>query len=123
VTGYKVVWQGQIYQSSWYNQGTAPGSAGGDAPTGPWQALGPVPAGSHPPATVPLTTGHYPIWSASKIYHAGDRVRFGGLPYEARFYTAGQQPLPALPADPSAAWTPLFKYAGEPTTTTATAAN
>jgi chitinase len=120
VTGYKVVWQGQIYQASWYNQGTAPGSAGGDAPTGPWQALGPVPPGSHAPATVPLATGRYPTWSASKIYHAGDRVRFGGLPYEARFYTAGAQPLPALPADPSAAWTPLFKYAGEPTTSTST---
>jgi chitinase len=120
VTGYKVVWQGQIYQSNWYNQGTAPGSAGGDAPTGPWQALGPVPPSSHPPATVPLATGHYPTWSATKVYHAGDRVRFGGLPYEARFYTAGQQPLRALPADPSAAWTPLFKYAGEPTTSSTT---
>jgi chitinase len=118
VTGYKIVWQGQIYQASWYNQGAAPGSAGGDAPTGPWQALGPVPPGSHAPATVPLATGRYPTWSASTVYHAGERVRFGGLPYEARFYSHGQQPLRALPADPSAAWTPLYKYAGEPTTNT-----
>ena len=118
VTGYKIVWQGQIYQASWYNQGTAPGSAGGDAPTGPWQALGPVPPGSHAPAIVPLTTGAYPQWSASKIYHAGQRVRVGGLPYEARYYTHGEQPVRAIPADPSAAWTPLFQYAGEPTTTT-----
>jgi chitinase len=118
VTGYKIVWQGQIYQASWYNQGTAPGSAGGDASTGPWQALGPVPPGSHAPATVVLTTGAYPKWSASKIYHAGERVRFGGLPYEARYYTQGQSPVRALPADPSAAWTPLYKVAGEPTTST-----
>jgi chitinase len=118
VTGYKVVWQGQIYQASWYNQGTPPGSAGGDAPDGPWQALGPVPPGSHAPATVVLATGAYPTWSASKIYRAGQRVRFGGLPYEARYYTHGDQPVRALPADPSAAWTPLYKYAGEPTTAT-----
>ena len=116
VTGYKVVWQGQIYQASWYNQGTAPGSAGGDAPTGPWQPLGPVPPGSHAPAIVPLTTGAYPNWSLSRIYHAGERVRFGGLPYEARYYTHGQPPVRAIPADPSAAWTPLYKYAGEPAT-------
>jgi chitinase len=120
VTGYKIVWQGQIYQASWYNQGTAPGSAGGDAPTGPWQALGPVPSGSHAPAIVPLTTGAYPQWSASKVYHSGQRVRLGGLPYEARYYTHGDQPVRVLPADPSAAWTPLYKYAGEPTTTPTT---
>ena len=120
VTGYKVVWQGQIYQASWYNQGTPPGSAGGDAPTGPWQALGPVPPGSHAPAIVPLTTGAYPRWSAAKVYHAGERIRFGGLPYEARYYSHGQQPVRALPADPSAAWIPLYKYAGEPTTSTGT---
>jgi chitinase len=118
VTGYKIVWQGQIYQASWYNQGTAPGSAGGDAPTGPWQALGPVPPGSHAPTAVPVATGHYPTWSATKVYHAGQRVRFGGLPYQARYYTQGDQPLRVLPADPSVPWLPLFKDAGEPTTNT-----
>jgi chitinase len=120
VTGYKVVWQGQIYQASWYTQGTAPGSAGGDAPDGPWQALGPVPPDSHAPAIVVLATGAYPNWSASKVYRTGDRVRAGGLPYEARYYSRGEQPVRALPADPSAAWTPLYKYAGEPTTTAST---
>ncbi len=41
--GYKVVWQGQIYQAGWWNQGTAPGTAAADSPDGPWQPIGPVP--------------------------------------------------------------------------------
>lgn len=118
VSGYKVVWQGQIYQAGWYNQGTAPGSAGGDSPTGPWQSLGPVPPGSRAPRIVRLATGDARAWSPTTVYHAGQRVSFDGLPYRARWYTEGQQPLDTLPPDPSAPWQPLFKYAGEPTATT-----
>jgi len=37
-----------------------------------------------------------------------------GLPYQARWYTQGEQPKAELPSDPSAPWDPLFKYPGEP---------
>jgi chitinase len=112
--GYKVVWQGQIYQSGWWNQGTPPGTAATDSPSGPWQPIGPVPPGSKAPTLVKLVPGNFPGWSASQVYHEGDRISFQGLPYEARWYTQGEQPLPELPADPSAPWEPLFKYPGEP---------
>jgi chitinase len=114
VAGYKVVWQGQIYQSAWWNQGTPPGTAAADSPSGPWQPIGPVPAGSKAPTLVKLVSGNVPGWSASQVYHEGDRVSFQGLPYEARWYTQGEQPLAELPSDPSAPWEPLFKYPGEP---------
>jgi chitinase len=113
--GYKVVWQGQIYQAGWWNQGTAPGTAAADSPSGPWQPIGPVPAGSHAPKLVKLVSGDLARWSPSSVYHGGDRVSFEGLPYQARWYTQGEQPLPELPPDPSAPWEPLFKYPGEPT--------
>jgi chitinase len=114
-TGYKVVWQGQIYQSGWWNQGTPPGTTGGDAPSGPWQPIGPVPAGSTAPTLVKTVSGPLgPKWSPSAVYHEGDRVNFDGLPYQARWYTQGEQPLAQLPSDPSAPWEPLFKYPGEP---------
>jgi chitinase len=113
--GYKVVWQGQIYQAGWWNQGTAPGTAAADSPSGPWQPIGPVPAGSHAPKLVKLASGNLSKWSPSSVYHGGDRVTFEGLPYQARWYTQGEQPLPELPPDPSAPWEPLFKYPGEPT--------
>jgi chitinase len=116
--GYKVVWQGQIYQAGWWNQGTPPGTAAADSPNGPWQPIGPVPAGSKAPKLVKLVSGDFPSWSPTRVYHEGDRVSFQGLPYQARWYTQGEQPLAELPADTSAPWEPLFKYPGEPASTT-----
>jgi chitinase len=113
-SGYKVVWQGQIYQSGWWNQGTPPGTVAADAPNGPWQAIGPVPPGSQAPKLQNTFNGKVPAWSPTRVYHEGDRVSFRDLPYEARYYTQGEQPKPELPADPSAPWEPLFKYPGEP---------
>jgi chitinase len=113
-SGYKIVWQGQIYQSGWWNQGTPPGTAAADSPSGPWQPIGPVPSGSHAPKLVKLDKGNHPKWSPATVYHEGDRVTFEKLPYKARWYTQGEQPLAELPSDPSAPWEPLFKYPGEP---------
>jgi chitinase len=112
--GYKVVWQGQIYQAGWWNQGTPPGTAAADSPSGPWQPIGPVPDGSKAPKLVKIDKGDHPKWSPTTVYHEGDKVNFEGLPYEARWYTQGEQPLAELPSDPSAPWEPLFKYPGEP---------
>jgi chitinase len=114
VTGYKVVWQGQVYQANWWNQGIPPGSAAGSA-TSPWQLIGPVPAGSRAPEPVLLASGHYSRWSPTAVYHQGQRVSFEGLPYQARWYTRAEQPLTELPDDPSSPWEPLFTYPGEPT--------
>jgi len=116
VAGYKVVWQGQIYEASWWNQGTPPGSAAADSPTGPWQPIGPVPADSHAAKLVMLVEGDLPRWSPTAVYHQGDQVEFDDFPYRARWYTKGEQPIANLPADPSAPWEPLFKYPGEPST-------
>ncbi len=118
--GYKVVWQGQIYQSGWWNQGTPPGTVSSDSPSGPWQPIGPVPADSKAPGLIKLDKGDHPNWSATKIYHEGDTVTFRGLPYKARWYTQGEQPLQELPSNPSAPWEPLFKYPGEPNSSTTT---
>jgi chitinase len=117
VAGYKVVWQGQIYQAGWWNQGTAPGTTAADSPDGPWQPIGPVPPGSTSPQLVKTDTGSHPGWSPSDVYHEGDKVSFKGLPYRARWYTQGEQPLAELPPNPSTPWEPLFKYPGEPTST------
>ena len=118
VAGYKVVWQGQIYQAGWWNQGTPPGTVATDSPSGPWQPIGPVPANSTAPNLVKLDKGSHPEWSATKVYHEGDTVTFRGYPYRARWYTQGEQPLAELPSDPSAPWEPLFKYPGEPSALT-----
>ncbi len=114
-TGYKVVWQGEIYQASWWSQGTPPDAASAGPPSGPWEPIGPVPAGSRAPKLVLLVPNTLASWSPTAVYRAGDRVSYGGLPYQARWYTQGDQPLDDLPADPGTPWQPLFKFPGEPT--------
>ena len=114
VSGYKVVWQNGIYEASWWTQGTPPGSAAADSPSGPWQLIGPVPAGSHAPKPVLTVSGHFRRWSPAAVYRQGEQVSFAGLPYRARWYTHGEQPLGELPSSPGSPWKPLFSYPGEP---------
>jgi chitinase len=116
VTGYKVVWNGQIYQAGYWTQGTPPDSATSSA-ANPWQLIGPVPAGSHAPKAILLNKQAHPAWSPTTVYRQGDIVEFGGLPFEARYYTRGSQPLKTLPANPNSPWEPLFTYPGEPNDT------
>ena len=118
VTGYKVVWQGQIYQANWWSQGTPPQSTDADSTTGsPWLLIGPVPAGSKGFKPVLTASTKQPPWSATTVYQEGARVEFDGLPYRARWYTKGDQPLDQLPGNPNSPWEPLFKAPGEPTDT------
>jgi chitinase len=118
VAGYKVVWQGEIYQANWWSQGDAPGSTAATSTTaGPWLLIGPVPAGSTAYTPSLLVSGNQPDWSATTVYHEGKRVSFHGLPYQARWYTKGNQPLDELPSNPNSPWEPLFTAPGEPTDT------
>jgi chitinase len=118
VAGYKVIWQGAIYQANWWSQGDAPGSSSTSSTTSsPWLLIGPVAADSTAYTPTLLDTTTEPAWSATTVYHQGQRVSFNGLPYEARFYTKGDQPLDELPSNPSSPWEPLFTAPGEPTDT------
>ena len=113
-TGYKVVWHREIYQATWWNQGTPP-----DAATAIRRAAmaadRPGPAGSRRRSWSRPAPGDFRPWSPNVVYHQGDRVSFEGLPYQARWYTQGEQPLNDLPSDPGVPWEPLFKFPGEPT--------
>jgi chitinase len=118
VAGYKVVWQGTIYQANWWSQGTAPGSSATDSTASdPWLLIGPVPSGSVAYTPSLMASSNQPVWSATTVYHEGQRVSFHGLPYAARWYTKGNQPLDVLPSNPSSPWEPLFTAPGEPTDT------
>jgi chitinase len=118
VAGYKVVWQDEIYQANWWSQGDAPGSTAASSTTaGPWLLIGPVPAGSTAYTPSLLVSATQPAWSATTVYREGQRVSFHGLPYQARWYSKGNQPLDELPSDPNSPWQPLFTAPGEPTDT------
>lgn len=114
VSGYKVVWQGEIYEARWWTQATPPGSLSAASSSNPWLLIGPVPAGSHMPKLVSLVSAKLPSWSPTSVYREGDRVSFAGLPYRARWYTQGEQPREELPSSTGVPWEPLFEYPGEP---------
>lgn len=112
--GYKVVRDGEIYQAKWYTQGQDPATVVQYPSETPWQLIGPVLAGSHPPTTTTLPVGTYRAWSPTSTYTAGRQVLFNGLPYQAKWYNVAQSPA-AQATDPSGSpWQALFTIPGEP---------
>ena len=111
---YKVVRNGEIYQAKWFSQGQDPATVVQYPSQTPWQLIGPVLPGSHPPTTTTLPTGTYPAWSPRRTYVAGQRVLFNGLPYQSKWYNVAQSPAAAATNPTGSPWTALFTWPGEP---------
>jgi chitinase len=112
--GYKVVWHSVVYQAKWANTGTDPSADDSGGTPNPWSVIGPVTPGDIRPTPIPQVTGVTAVWNPATDYRRGDRVTFGGLPYEARWTTKGDAPSTEYPVDPSEPWAPLFAVPGEP---------
>jgi chitinase len=112
--GYTVVWHHAIYQAMWFAQGQAPDTPVASAGQSPWLLLGPVLAGE--PALKPklLVSSVRQTWSLATAYRAGARVLYGGLPFEAKWYSQGVPPDTNLPESSQSPWLPLFTIPGEP---------
>lgn len=114
VTGYKVVQGGEIYQAKWYSSGQDPAAQYQYSWQSPWELLGPVlPTDRAPVIVVPPGT-HYPAWSASRLYVAGQHVLYKGLPYQAKWSSQGVAPGVDAGQQPSSPWRPLYRIPGEP---------
>jgi chitinase len=111
---YKVVRDGEIYQAKWFSQGQDPATVVQYPSETPWQLIGPVLAGSHPPTTTTLPSGTYPVWSPRTNYVQGQRVLFAGLPYQAKWYNQAQSPAAAATDPTGSPWTALSTWPGEP---------
>jgi cellulose synthase/poly-beta-1,6-N-acetylglucosamine synthase-like glycosyltransferase len=112
--GYKVVENGEIYQAKWYNSGDDPSAQVQDSWQTPWELLGPVVPGQGAAAITKLPAGTYPAWSVNTPYHAGNKVLYQGLPYQAKWSNQGVSPATAA-ADPGgSAWKALYTIPGEP---------
>lgn len=111
---YKVVREGEIYEAKWYTQGQDPATVVQYPSQTPWQLIGPVLAGSHPPTTTTLPPGTDPTWSPRTTYTAGQRVLFEGLPYQAKWYNVAQSPAAEATDPTSSPWEALFRIPGEP---------
>jgi chitinase len=117
ITGYKVVREGYVYQAKWYNQADDPAAETQFSYQTPWLLIGPVLPGSHAPTIPTLTPGTYPAWNAKTIYHTGAKVLRDGLPYQAKYYSQGDDPLAAAAGSSDSPWTPDYTIPGEPKTT------
>ncbi|MFI5897160.1 chitinase [Actinoplanes sp. NPDC051513] len=114
VTGYKVVWHGVVYEAKWASSGVDPSAAGDASTPNPWAVIGPVTSTDAAPKPTPTVTGVTAQWNTTTMYVRGDKVLFGGLPYQARWSTKGDVPSTEYPVDPDDPWQPLFTVPGEP---------
>jgi chitinase len=114
--GYKVVRHGYVFQAKWWSQGVAPDTPVTHAWQTPWQVIGPVMKGEHPPVIKRLPAGTYPEWSGNRTYRKGDRVLLDGLPYEAKWFTRADPPQEQAANVWDSPWLPLFAIPGEPVT-------
>jgi len=91
--GVKVVWQGSVYVSKWWNEdGAEPDDPRLDTAGSAWTYLGPVLVTDPPFALPQLEPGTYPEWSPTALYDQGDRVMYEGTGYEARWWSQAKQP-------------------------------
>ena len=116
-SGYKIVREGYVYQAKWYNTGVDPAAATQDSSAAPWQVVGPVLPGDHPPVIPTLAPGTYPTWSPAVAYKAGQEVLRDGLGYQAKYYTQGDDPAAVLTNPSGSPWKALYTIPGEPAPT------
>jgi chitinase len=114
VGGYKVVWHGVVYEAKWSNSGTDPTAAGSSNSPTPWSVIGPVGTADKTPTPTTTVTGVSAQWNETTMYVRGQRILYGGLPYQARWSTKGDLPSTDYPIGPDEPWLPLFTVPGEP---------
>jgi chitinase len=114
--GYKVVWHQAVYIAKWYSQGQTPDSENVTTDGTPWRLIGPVLRTDRAPVIPKLPAGTYPAWSATRVFKAGARVLYQGLPYQASWYSTGDIPGGVGEGGSVSPWKALYKIPGEPTT-------
>lgn len=96
--GEKVVWHQAVYIANYYTQNQTPDVTPADGAE-PWTLVGPVLKGDKQQEAVAkqraagkVPAGRYPEYLGTWKYVAGDKVRYKGFGYEAKWYTAALAP-------------------------------
>ena len=99
VAGDKVVYNGKIYQASWWTRGDNPEEQG---EVGPWKYVGQAPGNSDNGNNTTNDDnnnnndqqdfGDIPIWKSTIAYFAGDKVVYNGKIYQASWWTKDENP-------------------------------
>ena len=112
--GYKVVWHQAVYVAKWYSQGETPDAENVEQSAAPWRLVGPVLRTDRAPKIPTLPAGTHPAWAPSRVFKAGARVLYKGLPYLASWYTQGDVPGETGEGGSPSPWKPLYRIPGEP---------
>jgi chitinase len=113
--GYKVVWHRAVYVAKWYSQGQTPDLETVTPGSAPWRLIGPVLKTDKAPVIPTLPPGTHPAWTPEKVFKAGSKVLYKGLPYQAAWYTVGDVPGEVTAGGAPSPWKGLFTIPGEPT--------
>lgn len=95
-SGSKVVWKKQVYQAKYWTSGVDPTTPVASEYDMPWTLLGPVLPGDTPAPLPTLPSNTYVQWDSDTAYVEGTRVQVGDVPYEAKWWTQGQEPGRAI---------------------------
>ncbi|WP_159701075.1 chitinase [Arthrobacter sp. 18067] len=103
----RIVWQGNVYEAKWWTKDDVPNDPVHDGAAAPWKLIGPVLPGDRPAPEITVPAGTYPAWSATTVYHKGDRVMLDQHVFEAKWWVQTQSPEAALQGSSDSAWTKL----------------
>jgi chitinase len=112
--GYKVVWHQAVYVARFYSVGNTPDAEDVAPGTAPWRLIGPVLSTDRAPVIEKLPAGTHPAWSHTKVFRAGEKALYEGLPYQAKWYTQGDVPGETGDNGAPSPWKALFRIPGEP---------
>ncbi len=73
-----------------------------------------MPPGDHARAVIKPKSDHYRAWSITAQYHAGSKVLYQGLPYEAKWSNQGVSPQTEQSDPAGSPWKALYQIPGEP---------
>ncbi|MES2867827.1 carbohydrate-binding protein [Microbacterium profundi] len=117
--GVRVVWHGYVYAAKWWVSGAAePDDPTQSADQTAWTLLGAVMADDEPYTLPTVAAGTYPDWVPTQMYEAGARVVVDGVPYEAAWWTQGDDPTIGITDHDRSPWTVVSEDAPEDTAET-----
>ena len=91
IAGDKVVYNGKIYQASWWTRGDNPEE---QEEVGPWKYIGQASGNdnNNNNNNDQQGVGDVPAWNSSIAYFSGDKVVYNGKIYQASWWTKGENP-------------------------------
>lgn len=103
--GVRVVWNGYVYVAKWWvSGGPAPDDPTQTADSTSWVLVGPVLAEDEPFALPTVAAGTYPDWTPEGVYQKGAAVVVDGVPFVAKWWTQGENPMDSVTDRDRSAW-------------------